>query len=136
MTETVKNQRDTRQRREVLEEVMRRCDHPTADEIYLSLHATDPKISKGTVYRNLNILSANEEITHVRVPGADRYDSRLENHYHMICMSCGRVVDAPIEYDSGFDREAAAGTGFKVNRHRMVFEGICSLCGQEREELK
>lgn len=132
MEEVLKPQRDTRQRREVLDEVMGRCDHPAADDIYLSLHGTDPKISKGTVYRNLNLLSDNEEITHVRVPGADRYDSRLENHYHMICMVCGKVVDAPIDYASEFDIKAASKTGFIINRHRTVFEGICPECGKEK----
>ena len=49
--------RETKQRRLVLQAVRSRHDHPTAEQIYEDVHATDPKISHGTVYRNLNCLS-------------------------------------------------------------------------------
>ena len=131
MRETQKPQRETKQRREVLNAVMSRCDHPTVDDIYLQLHEINPKISKGTVYRNLNLLSENNEITHVRVPGADRYDSRLDSHYHVYCICCGNVVDAPIDYSTAFDELTESETGFSINRHRMIFEGICPECRKE-----
>lgn len=121
-------QRDTKQRRMVLQAVKKRLDHPTADDIYLDLRSKDDKISKGTVYRNLNILSENEEIMHVIVPGADRYDSSIFNHYHIICVSCGRVIDAPLEYYDAEDEIVAKTTNFKINKHRKVFEGLCPEC--------
>lgn len=123
-----KQTRDTRQRRLVYDNVMSRCDHPNADSIYWDIHSLDDKISKGTVYRNLNLLADQDEILRVRVPGADRFDSRLDNHCHIICMSCGRVVDAPIPYTTSYDNDVAANTGFQVTRHRTVFEGICPDC--------
>lgn len=136
MKDNVKQQRDTRQRREVYDAVMHRCDHPNADDIYLELRTTDNKISKGTVYRNLNILSDNEEIMHVKVPnGSDRFDSRLDNHIHIICLHCGKVIDAPIEYVAEFDSEVEKCTGFLIRRHRTVFEGICPECiAKEKEQ--
>ncbi len=123
-----KQQRDTRQRRMIYDNVMSRCDHPGADEIYLDVHSQDEKISKGTVYRNLGILSENGDILHVRVPGADRYDSRLDNHYHILCTECGRVIDAPIEYNKKSDLIVEEQTGFVIKRHRAFFEGICPEC--------
>lgn len=68
----MKKQRNSKQRRIILDAVTARCDHPTADQIYLDVRAIDGKISRGTVYRNLGILSENEEITNVKVPAADR----------------------------------------------------------------
>ena len=76
--------RNTRQRKIVLEAVQEHHDHPSADQIYLEIRAKDPRISRGTVYRNLNILSEEGQITHVKVPGADRYDCRKDFHYHQI----------------------------------------------------
>lgn len=136
MKDTAKQQRDTKQRREVYDAVMNRCDHPSADDIYFQLRATDDKISKGTVYRNLNILSDNEEITHVKVPnGSDRFDRRLDNHIHIICLECGKVIDAPIEYVSEYDSEVEKQTGFSIRRHRTVFEGFCPAClAKEKEQ--
>lgn len=126
-------QRNTRQRQEVYETVMAHHDHPTADEIYLDIRSRDDKISRGTVYRNLNLLSETEELNHIRVPGVDRFDSRLDHHYHMICSVCGKVVDVPLDYQEAFDKEIEAQTGFTVKRHRMVFEGICPDCRKKED---
>lgn len=52
----MKQQRNTRQRQLVLDEVRSRRDHPTAEQIFQNVHALDPHISRGTVYRNLNLL--------------------------------------------------------------------------------
>ena len=112
----------------ILDAVMTRCDHPTADQIYLDVRAKDDKISRGTVYRNLGILSEKDEITNVKVPAADRYDSRLDRHYHIFCTGCGKVFDAPLKYREQYDEQIEKETGFKINRHRLIFEGLCAEC--------
>lgn len=121
-------QRNTKQRQMVYDVVMSRCDHPSADDIYQEIRSQDNRISKGTVYRNLNVLSEKGEISHVQVPAADRYDSRLDRHYHMRCTVCGRVFDAPMKYIERYDADIAAKTGFIVERHQLLFEGICREC--------
>ena len=130
----MKQKRNTKQRRLVLEAVTSRCDHPTADEIYTDVHSKDDKISRGTVYRNLNILDESGEILHIKVPSADRYDSRLDRHYHLFCISCGKVSDAPLDYQEEYDAKVAGETGFRVQRHRTVFEGLCTACQAKLEE--
>lgn len=124
----MKQRRETRQRQIILDAVRKNCNHPSADQIYLEVRAVDEKISRGTVFRNLNCLSDDGEINHVKVPGADRYDCRLERHYHLICTACGAVMDAPLEYKAELDQKIADTTGFSITRHRTVFEGICSRC--------
>lgn len=128
-------QRETRQRHLVLDAVRARCDHPSADEIYLDVREKDSRISRGTVYRNLNVLAENQEITHVKVPSADRYDPRLDRHYHLFCVSCGAVCDAPLTYREEYDRQVEETSGFRIQRHRMIFEGLCAEC-QVRAEME
>ena len=120
--------RDTKQRRLVLQAVQSRSDHPTAEQIYEDVHAIDARVIPGTVYRNLNCLSEDGAICHVRVPGADRYDLRTDLHYHMYCIRCKRVIDAPYPYKTQLDADTAMQSGFDIIRHRMVFEGICPDC--------
>lgn len=127
-------QRNTRQRQIVLDAVRERMDHPTADEIYLDVRNVDSHISRGTVYRNLNVLSENGEILHIKVPTADRFDLRPDKHYHIICTSCDKVFDVPSPYTEELDKTAESSTGFKVSRHRTVFEGICPKCQMIFEE--
>ena len=117
----------------ILEAVLARCDHPSADQIYLDVRVRDDKISRGTVYRNLGILSEDGEITNVKVPAADRYDSRTDRHYHLFCTGCGRVFDVPMSYHQEYDEQIAKETGFQISRHRMVFEGICPECSEKRK---
>ena len=124
----MKGKRNTRQRRLVLDAVHSLTNHPSADEIYVYLRKFDSRISRGTVYRNLNILAEDGEINHIKVPTADRYDFRTDRHYHMICSQCGKVYDAPVEYIEANDRAAEVGTGFKIECHNTVFEGVCSDC--------
>ena len=127
-------QRNSRQRQIVYEAVMARSDHPTADQIYLDVRARDDKISRGTVYRNLGLLARSGQITHVKVPAADRYDSRLDRHYHLLCTGCGKVFDAPLPYHAEYDDAVARETGFRINRHRLIFEGLCPACRAKNEE--
>ena len=55
----MKQQRNTRQRQLVLDVVRGRRDHPTAEQIYQSVREQDAHVSRGTVYRNLNLLCDN-----------------------------------------------------------------------------
>lgn len=124
----MKQQRHTKQRQRVLEAVLSRRDHPSADQIYLDVRQTDEHISRGTVYRNLNLLAEQGEVCQVKVPGADRYDLRAEIHPHLLCTACGTVRDAPLIYKAALDRQVAAETGYQAVRHQIVFEGLCPAC--------
>ena len=66
--------RNTRQRKLVLDAVRQSYNHPTADEIYNVVRAQDDKISRGTVYRNLNLLADAGEILSIKTPGGSRFD--------------------------------------------------------------
>lgn len=124
----MKKQRNSKQRQIVLDAVLTRCDHPTADQIYLDVRAKDDRISRSTVYRNLGVLSEDGQITNVKVPAADRYDARRDLHYHLFCTGCGKVFDAPLNYHPEYDEQVARETGFRISRHRVVFEGLCPEC--------
>lgn len=129
----MKQQRNSKQRQLILDAVRERHDHPSADQIYLDVRAKDERISRGTVYRNLGILSDDGEIANVKVPAADRYDSRADRHYHLFCTGCGRVFDAPMCYHEEYDAQIAEHTGFRIRRHRLVFEGLCPECSKKSE---
>jgi len=75
--------RNTIQRSLVLEAVKELRCHATADEVYDAIMKIHPNISRGTVYRNLNLLSDTGEIHKVEMPsGADCYDHLCHEHYH------------------------------------------------------
>lgn len=130
----MKQRRNTKQRQLVLDAVRARRDHPGADQIYLDVRAIDDRISRGTVYRNLNVLVRQGEILQVKLPHMDRFEAQADRHYHLLCTECGAVCDVPIPYQQQLDEQAAEKTGYAVDRHRAVFEGLCPDCVRRKAD--
>ena len=84
----LKQRRDSKQRRMILDLVHQHSDHPSADQIYLEARSINDKISRGTVYRNLDVLVQDNQISMVKMHGINRYDWKLQPHYHfaLFCM--------------------------------------------------
>ena len=120
--------RNTRQRQLVLDAVRARCDHPTAEDIFLDVRTIDERVSRGTVYRNLKLLAETGVIATVKAPGAMRFDRRCDSHGHVVCRSCGDVAAAPRADAASLDAAASLATGFAIDSHIMVFEGLCPHC--------
>lgn len=112
----MKQRRNAKQRQLVLDAVKARRDHPSADQIYLDVRAIDNKISRGTVYRNLKLLTQSGELLKVKVPNADRFEYRLDFHYHILCTKCNAVCDAPLSYHKELDREMTIKTGYAIKK--------------------
>ena len=92
------NRRNTIQKDLVKNAVYEMKRHVTANEVYEFLKKEYPTIGKGTVYRNLDILSEEGALRKVEVPdGANRFDITLKNHYHVRCIKCGEVSDVDME---------------------------------------
>ena len=121
--------RSTIQRSLVLEAVKELRCHVTADEVYDTIVKTHPDISRGTVYRNLNLLSDNGTIRKVEMPsGAVRYDHLCHDHYHAKCIKCGRVFDVAMEFIADLEGNIKDTRGFVFTGHDIIFKGICFEC--------
>lgn len=121
--------RNTIQRVVVYDTVNKLKNHATAEEIYNEVRRTNPHISKGTVYRNLNRLCDDGKIKRRRMPGeADRFDHICSEHYHGKCLYCGQIMDLDIEYLPHLDSYTNMKNGFQVISHDIVFSGICVDC--------
>lgn len=132
--ETETNLRMTRQRQVILEELRRACSHPGADELYARVRKRLPRISLGTVYRNLEVLSANGEIQKIETGGSlKRFDGNPEPHYHIRCLRCQKVVDAPVAVMPHVEKLLDGKTDFIITGHRIEFLGICPKCQLEVE---
>ena len=67
-----------------------------------------PKLSLGTVYRNLEVLEQQGLLLHIRNGnGQDRFDGDFSPHYHFVCDSCGAVLDMPMRYKPDLNEIAA-----------------------------
>ena len=118
--QTHSNLRMTRQRKVIT--------HPSADEVYEMVRKRLPRISLGTVYRNLEILSESGDIQKLE-PGCSlkRFDGDTSEHCHIRCVRCDRIADAPLP-DVKFDLEQVESSDFEITGHRLEFLGLCSEC--------
>jgi Fe2+ or Zn2+ uptake regulation protein len=123
--------RMTRQRRVILRELRRLNSHPSADELYERVRVHLPRISLGTVYRNLEILTELGEIQTLELSGSmKRFDGTPKKHYHIRCVSCGRVDDAPIAPLNQIEDELYGATVYTIIGHRLEFTGLCPNCSK------
>ena len=117
----------TKQRQLILEAVRATNSHPTADELFQMIRRKLPTISLAPVYRNLNFLSEIGEIRKLAMPGMpDRFDWRMDPHDHMVCDTCGQVVDFVLPHDLG--QEIASACGAQVDGYTLVAHGTCAHC--------
>ena len=129
-----KTLRSTQQRMVLLEELRSKNNHPSADELYARVRQRLPRISLGTVYRNLEVLSQLGEIQKLELSGSlKRYDGVCGKHYHIRCVHCNRVDDAPIAPLNQVENELYGTTVFEIIGHNLEFTGLCPDCTQKSE---
>lgn len=102
--------------------------HPTAETIFADVRRRLPRISLGTVYRNLQRLVDEGRIGVAHVGGRSlRYDATATPHDHFVCRRCGRIDDVGASRpDEG--RAAAERAGHAVTAHALVLYGDCRGC--------
>ena len=128
------NHRMTSQRKIILEELKKVKTHPRADEIYEMVRKRLPRISLGTVYRNLEVLSTLKAIQKIESVGTlKRFDGTPENHYHIRCIKCDRLDDAPVSLETDLEKKIRPLTSFTIIGHRLEFIGICNRCASGRK---
>lgn len=125
--------RYSKQRQEVLNVVIASNDHPTAKMVYERVKKVIPKISLGTVYRNLNDLVSLNEIKRISIKdGNDRFDKTICNHNHVYCTICGKVMDINYTINDKDTMQIEKQTGFKITNSNFNIKGICNNCRKER----
>ncbi len=119
----------SRQREAVLVYLRSTRSHPTAEQVYDEIRKKFPKISLGTVYRNLNLLAGQGEILRLNCgDGVEHFDAMTDPHNHFICQHCGKVMDLDIALDPVMDLEADENFPGKIEGHKIYFYGICENC--------
>ena len=121
------SKRNTLQKRIIIEQVAKLANHPTAQQLYDSLHEKYPTISRATVYRVLSEAAEAGTLLHITVSGENHYDHNTCGHYHMKCKKCGEVSDVFMSRDPDiFD--SVRGEGAEIENYTIEFFGICPSC--------
>jgi len=127
----------SKQREAILRVLRSTTSHPAADWIYEQVRKKLPRISLGTVYRNLRLLAQEEIISELDFAGTpSRFDANTQPHSHFICEQCGRIFDVAEPAHKEMDERIASKMGLKVFNHRLEFSGLCKDCQAEISQRK
>jgi Fur family transcriptional regulator, peroxide stress response regulator len=119
----------TIQRQTILTVLQSMTSHPTADELYQKVRCILPRISMGTVYRNLDVMARNGLIKKLDIPGRRmRFDGWVDSHHHIRCIRCGRIDD--VDSSKIPNRIDCRVEGYKLMGFRVEFIGVCAACNQ------
>jgi Fur family peroxide stress response transcriptional regulator len=121
--------RKSDQREAIIAAIKRLGGHSTADQVYEAVKASHPRISLGTIYRNLRVLCDQGAIREVKSgQSLGRFELAGPRHYHLICRQCGKIEDCAMPVDKSLDERVQRTTHFKVEQHRLDFIGLCGKC--------
>jgi Fur family transcriptional regulator, stress-responsive regulator len=119
----------TAQRRTVLRAVSER-PHSSADDIHSVVAAELGSVSRQAVYDALGILTAKGLLRRIEPAGSPvRYETRVgDNHHHLICRSCHRVVDVDCAVGYTPCLTAVESSGFEIDEAEVIYWGRCPEC--------
>ena len=123
--------KSTRQRDRILQVFVKAGRHFSAEELYLLIKRTDRRIGYATVYRTLKLLTL-AGLAHERrfEDGITRfeYDVAQGHHDHLICTTCGRIIEFENEQIEALQQGVAKKNRFQVQSHKLELYGHCEEC--------
>lgn len=124
--------RQTRQRRLVYEAVAATDTHPTAEWVYNQVRRDMPRVSLGTVYRNLQLLVADGKLKAWSRGRTTRYDADVAPHDHFVCRDCGLLLDIERAPEAISSERRLRARGHRIDNRILEFIGVCRSCRRRR----
>lgn len=112
----------------ILELIQQSEGHMTAEQIFLELKKTEPKVVQATVYNNLNALYEKGLIRKLSIQNSpDRYDN-IQRHDHLVCRKCGALSDIHFEdLTRNFEKQL----GEEILSYDLKIFYLCPKCREK-----
>jgi Fur family ferric uptake transcriptional regulator len=125
----------TRQRETILDAFLQAGGHVSAEDLHQRIRARHPHIGYTTVYRTLKLLVdvGLAEERHFD-DGIARYETERTHHDHLVCTSCGKIIEFESESIEKAQRQVASDFQFELLHHRHELYGRCADCRSGRRK--
>lgn len=126
--------RNTQQKLAIFETLKDLKCHPTVAMLMEELKKRGYEVGRATVFRVLAEAEKEGLVKKISYPkGEDRYDARLDKHYHLRCKVCGEIIDSNYPYHEITEHKEE--NGFLIETHNLEFVGICKNCKEKNYVL-
>ena len=121
--------RVTRPRLAVLDALVELA-HADTESVIVAVRRDLPEVSHQAVYDSLRTLTAAGLARRIQPTGSvARYEARVgDNHHHLVCRSCGAIVDVECAVGEVPCLTASDDHGFAVDEAEVIFWGLCPDC--------
>lgn len=123
--------RMTRQRKLIAEVLLGIEGHVNIDQLYHAVRDRDPNVGYATIYRTLKLLTECGLASGAHFgDGPVQFEAMVHRHHHdhLICTSCGRIIEFENDDIERLQQRVCAEHAFKMIRHKMEIYGVCSEC--------
>lgn len=117
----------TPQRRAVIDVLSGDTSHPLAEDVARRVADRMPGVSLSTVYKTLHEFAALGLVRELGLPGAMRFDADPSTHAHLVCDSCGTVIDVPLS-PAAHDALVESAEGARLDSVEITLKGVCRRC--------
>ena len=119
----------TRQREHILNAFLK-MEHVTAEQMYHLLAKKDPHIGLATIYRTLKLFCETGLAQERHFGTQTQFDNVAHkgHHDHLICTSCGKIIEFNNCQIESLQEEVARKNGFTIQTHKLELYGLCSDC--------
>ena len=123
--------RITPERLTILQEVVQAKGHFTADDFFIRLKQHQPKVSRATIYRTLDLLVESRLVEKVDFGGNRafyEYAYGREHHDHLICVACGAIIEFIEPGIEDLQNKVCRTFNFDMQSHSHKIFGRCEKC--------
>ena len=134
-----RGQRVTGERLALFDEIFSHHDHIDAEKLLEAMKSRGLKISRATVYRNLDLLVESGFARKQRLVGRGYLYEHVhpgQQHDHLVCTGCGRVVEFVSPGIVALQAEICRAHGFVPTRHTLQIAGLCVRCAEASSERR
>jgi Fur family ferric uptake transcriptional regulator len=129
----------TKEREAILKKVLSRKGHFDLEELHLSMKTDGQRVSRASIYRTLPLLIESgllEEVERTDKHAHYEHTSHERHHDHMLCVSCGRVLEF---YSGALEKlqdRICSEKEFEGISHTLEIKGRCKKCSRRKKEAE
>ena len=123
--------RITPQRVAIIDYLMHTEDHPSAEQVHVTVKRMYPMVSLSTIYKTLDLLREKRLVNEIEVEGEARFDAHIDEHINLVCLNCGKIEDIDEKALRNIQAKVAKKSEYLIVKGSFEMHGYCSKCKSE-----